>query len=70
MIFALIAVYALAGVTIGRMTYEFDVWAVESSTVDEAIDARRSETRAAVLTGILWPIVPVFALVVHVRTPR
>ena len=75
MIWLLLAVYLLAAATVGRMAYEFDVFAEDvaewaGAGADQALAARRAEIVVSFLVGVFWPVVPLFALWVHVKTPR
>lgn len=66
-----VALYVLAGATIGRMAYEFDVFSARPSI--DPVQARhrhRVEVASTVITGLIWPLVPMWALWVHMRTPR
>lgn len=72
MIWIVYLVYVWAGATIGRICYEFDVFAPDKPprSGGEAMEARRREIKTCWTVGILWfTIVPV-ALYVHIRTPR
>ena len=61
MLAALIVTYLAAAFTIGRMCWEFDVYA-ERYGLAEAV--------ACWVIGLLWPVVPVWGLWNHIRTPR
>ena len=60
MIWAVVMIYVLAGATIGRMCYEFDVY---------ADDPRPVETRMCWITGAVWFVVPLWALWIHIKSP-
>lgn len=66
MTWLLIVTYLLAGATIGRMAWEFDVFAAGSP---DAYDWRL-DRRLCVMAGILWPLVPALLLWSYVRIPR
>lgn len=71
MIWWMIFLYVLAGVTIGRMAYEFDVFDPPyTEDRDQALRNREVEIWSSVITGVLWPLVPAWALWVYVRTFR
>lgn len=55
----LLAVYLLAGLTIGRMAYEFDVF---SEGRPQTMRDRRIEVFACWVTVLLWPCVPALGL--------
>lgn len=64
--------YVWAGVTIGRMVYEFDVFANDATPRSdaEAMQARGREIRLAWAIGMFWPMVLPYAVYVHAKTPR
>jgi len=72
----LIFVYVLAGITVGRMAWEFDVFTVDPILGERPQDvlarslARRVEVFVCWVAGVVWPVVPLWALWTHVRNPR
>lgn len=68
MIWAAFLMYAWAGVTIGRLCYEFDVFAEEEDP--HPFDGRRREIRLCWIVGVWWFLILPRALWVHVREPR
>lgn len=64
MIWILIATYALAGWTIGRMSWEFDAFA-EAIPADQY--TRRLDRGMCIFTGIVWPFVPAWGLWTFLR---
>lgn len=66
--FLVTVVYTLAGITIGRMCYEFDVF--QRGDIADPVEARRWETLACWITGALWVAVPAYGLWLHVSNPR
>lgn len=66
MIWLLVAVYLLAGVTIGRMCYEFDVFAPDRPGLETMAD-RRADVGTCCLIALIWFVVPVAGLVNHLR---
>ena len=60
MFWLFLATYVLAGATIGRMTWEFDVYA----------DSPRYDRLLCVVTAIAWPVVPAWGLWALVRSWR
>lgn len=58
MIWLFLATYALAGATIGRMAWEFDVFDDEEALTYD----HRADRRLCIISGILWPLVPAWGL--------
>lgn len=65
MIWLLIATYLLAGAVIGRLVYEFDVYAVRNPSTSD----RRIETLTCCAIGLVWPMLAVASIAELVR-PR
>lgn len=55
MIWILVAVYLLAGITIARMAWEFDVWADQPD-----------ERALCSMLVLVWPVVPAWGLWTYV----
>lgn len=76
MIWWLVFVYALAGITVGRIVWEFDMFTDYPVSYEHAQDARarvlarRREVMVCWIVGAGWPVVPLWALWTHVRKPR
>jgi hypothetical protein len=70
MIWLLAATYLLAGVTIARMAYEFDVFAEPGASLAEQARIREREIWTCVMLVFVWPFVPALLLWSYVRMPR
>lgn len=78
MIWWLIGMYVLAGVTVGRLAWEDDKFVVlpPPDSLRRMVDpsfirrGRTYEVAACWIVGMFWPVVPLLGLWNHVRTPR
>jgi hypothetical protein len=70
MIWALVVTYLLAGATIARMVYEFDVFSDPDGSVLEQIQNREREIWICVVLVFVWPLVPAWALWNTVTSPK
>lgn len=65
----LILVYLWAGLTIGRMCYEWDIFAASEAEEPLPIE-RRQEISLCWVVGFVWPIIMLYAIWIHVSNPR